>query len=79
MTRVNSDAWTARADWAERLNQEGSCLDIRGVVPLDEDSLLEAARRHTGLSNFGDDPWRAPFRVLLDSLENVAELNLLGR
>ncbi|MFK8050021.1 MAG: sulfotransferase [Halioglobus sp.] len=46
---------------------------------LDEDSLLAAARKQTGLNEFGDERFLEPMRLLLDSLENEAELNPLGR
>jgi hypothetical protein len=48
-------------------------------VLLDERSLLEAAMANTGLSDFGDDAWREPFRILLDDLERHADLHLVGR
>ena len=54
-------------------------MDIDSVVPLDEQSLLDAARRSTGLEDFGDDDWIEPFHVLVESLDNEAELNLIGR
>jgi hypothetical protein len=68
-----------RPDWVQRINDEGAGMDIRGVVPLDERSLLDAAMRSTGLSDFGDDDWREPFQVFISSLEQEAQLNLLGR
>lgn len=68
-----------RPEWVQRLNEEGACMNIRGVVPLDENSLIEAAMRDTGLADFGDDQWREPFAMLVHSLENEAELNLMGR
>src|SRR5262249_22111195 len=46
---------------------------------LDEAALLDRARRLTGLTDFGDPFFREPMRVLLDSFENEAELNMLGR
>jgi hypothetical protein len=61
------------------LNEEGRCMDIAGVVPLDEESLLSAARRATGLTDFGADDWREPFGVFVRALEAEAELNLMGR
>ncbi len=54
-------------------------MNISGVVPLDEESLLSAARRATGLCDFGPDDWREPFRVFIRSLEEEADLNLMGR
>ncbi|NKI16048.1 sulfotransferase [Spongiibacter sp. KMU-166] len=54
-------------------------MDIKSVVPLDENSLLEAAKRNTGLSDFGDDEWYEPFKVLIKSLDEEADLHLMGR
>jgi Sulfotransferase family len=68
-----------RPEWVRRINEEGECMNIRGVVPLDEHSLLESARRSTGLSDFGDEDWREPFRVLIHSMDADADLNLMGR
>lgn len=69
----------ARPEWVRRINEEGDCMDIGGVVPLDENSLLEAAMRNTGLSDFGADDWREPFRIYIKALEEEAQLNLMGR
>jgi hypothetical protein len=68
-----------RPEWVRRINEEGRILDSEAVVPLDEDSLLSFAVRNTGLDDFGDEQWREPFRILLRSLEEEAELNLMGR
>ncbi|TXS95436.1 sulfotransferase [Parahaliea maris] len=66
-------------DWLSAMNAEGACFDLQAVVPLDEASLLAQAGRATGLSDFGDDGWREPFRVLIRALETEAELTLMGR
>lgn len=72
-----------RPEWLRRVNEEGAHLDAKAVVPLDERSLLESARRNTGLEDFGDesgdDAWREPFQILLRSLEEEADLNFWGR
>lgn len=68
-----------RPEWVQRINEEGYCMDIRGVVPLDENSLLATAMGNTGLSDFGDDDWHEPFQVAIKSLEEEAQLNLMGR
>jgi hypothetical protein len=68
-----------RPAWVRRINEEGGCMNISAVVPLDENSLLESARRATGLSDFGDDDWREPFQIYVDSLEREADFNLMGR
>ncbi|MCA1844824.1 MAG: sulfotransferase [Actinobacteria bacterium] len=68
-----------RPEWVARINAEGDGMDTKAIVPLDENSLLASARANTGLSDFGDEAWREPFRVLIESLDDEAELNLLGR
>ncbi len=75
------DGWQPRPrpEWLRQVNQEGRVIDARGVVPLDEGSLLRSAIDNTGLDDFGDDRWREPFEILLRSLEEEADLNLWGR
>src|SRR5678815_1683799 len=68
-----------RPEWVARLNDEGPVLNMRSVVPLDENSLLAEARRDTGLDDFGDDGWIEHFRALLKAIEAEANLNLMGR
>jgi Sulfotransferase family len=68
-----------RPEWVRGANAMGRAIDARGVVLLDERSLLETAMANTGLSDFGDDSWREPFRILLDDLERHADLHLVGR
>ncbi|MFT4825809.1 MAG: hypothetical protein ACI9J0_003743 [Cryomorphaceae bacterium] len=48
-------------------------------IRLDEASLLLEARKQTGLSEFGDERFLVPMGLLLESLENEADLNPLGR
>ncbi len=52
-----------------------------GMAPpcLDEESLIAAARKRTGLHHFGSDEFRLPMRRLLYALEEEAGLHLLGR
>jgi hypothetical protein len=69
----------ARPEWVRQFNEEGTCLDLRAVVPLDAQSLIAAARANTGLDDFGADDWREPFEVLIRSLNDEAQLNLMGR
>lgn len=68
-----------RPEWVQRINEEGCCMEAEQVVPLDEASLLNSAMESTGLSDFGADDWREPFRVFLKSLNEEAQLNLMGR
>ncbi|MET0987360.1 MAG: sulfotransferase [Steroidobacteraceae bacterium] len=77
--RVKQWAPALRPEWLQRINEEGRCLDIASIVPLDERSLLSTAQANTSLNDFGEDSWREPFRVFLKSLQEEAELNLMGR
>src|SRR5262245_45445097 len=55
-----------------------SGLGLR-LVSLDEEHLLDTARRATGLHDFGEAEFRTPLRRLLDALESEGDLTLLGR
>lgn len=46
---------------------------------LDEETLLGEAQRVTGLNNFGDESFRIPLQIVLESLNKEAHLNTLGR
>lgn len=66
---------------ARALNACGNAaarLGIR-VGELGMDSLLAAAARETGLSDFGDPFFRQPLSTLLESLESDAGLTTIGR
>lgn len=68
--------------WGVRIfNTLGAVLQTLGLPlgRLDEASLLEQARRRTGLSDFGDESFRAPLRVLLKAYREESELSPLGR
>ena len=81
MSKSGSALWTPppHPEWLSAMNREGSYLNLPAVVPLDEASLLQHACRTTGLDDFGDELWREPFRVLVKSLEEEAQLTLMGR
>lgn len=81
MKKSDSPLWTPppHPEWLTAMNQEGSYFNLPAVVPLDEESLLQHAMRSTGLDDFGDELWREPFRVLVKSLEEEAQLTLMGR
>ena len=71
-----------QADWVERVNALGKGLgdDGRSMISLEADAILSAARRNTGLDDFGEDDWfLEPFRTLCKSLDEEAQLTLLGR
>jgi hypothetical protein len=63
------------------LNKTGAVLRKLGIplVRLDPDSLLQTARKSTGLSDFGHDRFREPLERLVASLESEAQLTILGR
>jgi hypothetical protein len=71
----------AREPWVEHLNALGRNLgdEGRSLVPLDEHTVLAAARSATGQGDFGDDWFRTPLAKLLGALEGEARLTLLGR
>ncbi|MFA5633159.1 MAG: sulfotransferase [Porticoccaceae bacterium] len=77
--RIREWAPPPRPEWVKRINEEGAFLDLKGVVPLDENSLIEHAKRNTGLSDFGADDWYEPFQVFIKSLDEEADLSLMGR
>lgn len=54
-------------------------MDIRSLVSLEENSLIETAKANTGLSDFGSEDWHERFQVLVKSLDEESELNLMGR
>lgn len=66
-----------RARWARVLNRVAKPL--AGAIRLDEDSLVAAAKRRTGLSDFGSDDFWEPLRVFLAALESEAQLTPIGR
>lgn len=69
-----------RPEWVTSLNQVGGILGPPDLlISLDEDSLVDAAIRASGIEDFGGDAWREPFRVLLADMESQSELTLVGR
>ena len=75
------DEWvlTGRPEWVSEANRLARFIDMDAVVPLDEASLLDHARRNTGLDDFGEDGWREHFGVLLNAIVTEARLNFIGR
>jgi hypothetical protein len=65
-----------RLDAAQKAALEyGSMLD----VIFDVDALLDAARRRTGLDDFGSEDFIPRLRAMIDAVEADAGLNQLGR
>ncbi len=63
------------------LNRVGEQVARLGFRPpsLEPESLIAAARRKTGLSDFGEDTYREPLGLLCNSAENEARLTTFGR
>lgn len=72
-----------RPDWVQKINEEGNLWRSAGMLadmaPLDFEGLVAAAKRETGLSDFGEDDWSEPLQILIAALEEEAELNFMGR
>lgn len=70
-----------RPVWLRFVNWAGNILRQSGVplAKLTEESLLSAAQHQTGLSDWGDERFRIPLRMLLESLDKEANLNFIGR
>ncbi|MBW1900854.1 MAG: sulfotransferase [Deltaproteobacteria bacterium] len=49
------------------------------LTSLDEESLITEAREKSGLTDFGDESFRRPMRMLLKAMEEEARLNEIGR
>ena len=62
------------------LNAAGRAASRAGLDgKLDVDSMVARARRRTGLSSFGDEWFMEPLSVLVRSINEEADLTLLGR
>jgi len=75
------DSWNPppRPEWVQRVNDEGRCMDIASLVPLDPAELMETARRNTGFDDFGGDEWREGFEIFVKAVNEEADLHLFGR
>lgn len=80
MTSVKARDFRNRPVWLRALNwswKQGYPLGLE--VKLDKDRLIRAARRQTGLRDFGADLWEEPLDVLLQSINEEARLHPFGR
>ena len=53
--------------------------DQMEATSLDEESIIAEARETAGLTDFGDESFRQPMRMLLKAMEEEAQLNEIGR
>lgn len=71
---------TAQPVAVRALNAVGGVVQRFGMRPsLDPESLLAAAQKATGLTDYGDDGFRPGLDVLCRSLDGEAELTTIGR
>jgi len=70
-----------RSLWYRLLDWAGTSASRIGLplATLTEESLLSAAQRQTNLSDWGDEEFRVPLRILLASLDREASLSFFGR
>ena len=68
-----------RSPLVHLVNAGGRLLGRRAIGNFRAENLLDAARRKTGLDDFGNPPFDEPFRRLLESMETEARLNPMGR
>ena len=70
-----------RSPFIAAFNRLGAGLKHVGLslVRFDEQDLLEEACRRTGLEDFGEDSFREPLRILLNTYDSEARLTLVGR
>lgn len=64
-----------RPDWVQSLHLASD----PEWIPLDADAIVEDACRRTGLSDFGDDDWREPYRIFVQAAAEEAQLHPIGR
>ncbi len=75
--RALTDFSKKRVPWVRALNFVAGPFEK--LVGLDHNELLEAARKRTGLTDFGSDDFLAPLEWFTSSLEAEAKLTFLGR
>jgi hypothetical protein len=69
-----------RPRFVQRLNAHGVAAGgAANLVSLDGAELCQTAIASTGLDDFGDDAWRAPYEILLSAIEQESKLHLAGR
>jgi hypothetical protein len=59
-------------------NRVGRILGI-GVGPIRVDHVLADAQKKVGLTDFGDEAFREPLEILVESINREAQLNPIGR
>ena len=80
MTTIHhlDDLATLRLPWSARAMNRAPA-PVAGSVRLEETALLSSAMKKTGLTDFGDERFREPLRILLDAYKQAARPSLLSR
>ena len=77
---IRSDQFRKQPKWFTWLNKSWeSSYSLGTRANLQKDSLMKAAQKATGLSDFGKDFWAKPLEVMLKSLHEEAGLHPIGR
>ena len=72
--------WTVRRSFLiHTVNILSGMVRPATLASLEEEELIQAARRRTGHDDFGDASFREPLQRLLSALQTEASLNPLGR
>ena len=80
MTRDVSRSWQVeRSPLVRAINAGGWLLGRWAAGPLRAEELIRAARRKTGLEDFGHPPFGDALQRLVESMETEARLNPMGR
>lgn len=80
MTRDVSRSWQVeRSPLVRAINAGGRLLGRWAASPLRAEELIRAARRKTGLEDFGHPPFGDALQRLVESMETEARLNPMGR
>ena len=77
---ISSDKYREQPKWFTLLNKlwlRTYPLGTKSV--LSKESLMQAARKATGLEDFGNDFWEEPLEVMLKSINEEAKLHPIGQ
>lgn len=77
---IRSDKYREQPKWFTLLNKlwlRTYPLGTKSV--LSKESLMQAARKATGLEDFGNDFWEEPLEVMLKSINEEAKLHPIGQ
>lgn len=72
-------AWNAERSFLIRALNSGGRFFVGADTVLSEEKLIGTACRQTHLDNFGNESFREPLRLLIESLRAEARLNFMGR